>query len=133
FFPQQDTGFMLGIAEAAQDSSFAAMSERATRVADAVRQDPAVESVGFTLGSTTFNNSNFFIMLKPKESGRTATADEVIGRLRGRLAEIPGVNLYLRSASVRSCNIAPSSTPTMWCSRCRPDSSAIRTCSTVST
>jgi hydrophobic/amphiphilic exporter-1 (mainly G- bacteria), HAE1 family len=98
FFPQQDTGFILGIAEAAQDSSFAAMSERATRVADAVRQDPAVESVGFTLGSTTFNNSNFFIMLKPKESGRTASADEVIGRLRSRLAEIPGVNLYLQSA-----------------------------------
>jgi hydrophobic/amphiphilic exporter-1 (mainly G- bacteria), HAE1 family len=74
------------------------MSERATRVADAVRQDPAVESVGFTLGSTTYNNSNFFIMLKPKESGRKQSADEVIGRLRGKLAAVPGVNLYLQSA-----------------------------------
>ena len=98
FFPQQDTGFILGIAESAQDTSFAAMSERATTAADVVRQDPAVESVGFTLGGTTFNNSNFFIMLKPKETGRKVSADEVIGRLRQALAAVPGVNLYLQSA-----------------------------------
>ena len=98
FFPQQDTGFLVGVAESAQDISFAAMSDRAMAVADVVRQDPAVESVGFTLGGTTFNNSNFFITLKTKESGRTVSADEVIGRLRTRLAELEGVNLYLQSA-----------------------------------
>jgi HAE1 family hydrophobic/amphiphilic exporter-1 len=98
FFPQQDTGFILGVAEAAQDISFAAMSERATTVADIVRQDPAIESVGFNLGGTTFNNSNFFITLKPREAGRKATADEVIARLRRQLAQVEGVNLYLQAA-----------------------------------
>ncbi len=98
FFPQQDTGFILGVAESAQNSSFAAMSDRSMAVADVVRQDPAVESVGFNLGGTTFNNTNFFITLKTKESGRKVGAEEVIARLRTRLAEVEGINLYLQSA-----------------------------------
>ncbi len=98
FFPQQDTGFILGIAEAAQDISFAAMDERLEAVADIVRKDPAIDSVGFNHGSTTFNNGNFFITLKPKEAGRKAGADEVIRRLRSQLASVEGVNLYLQSA-----------------------------------
>jgi HAE1 family hydrophobic/amphiphilic exporter-1 len=98
FFPQQDTGFMFGIAEAAQDISFAAMSERATAIADIARQDPAIESVGFNLGNTSFNNSTFFMTLKSKESGRTASADEVITRLRRKLASVEGINLYLQAA-----------------------------------
>jgi HAE1 family hydrophobic/amphiphilic exporter-1 len=98
FFPQQDTGFVLGIAEAAQDISFAGMSKRATAVADVVREDPAVESVGFNLGGTTFNNCTFFITLRPKEAGRKASADEVLARLRRRLADVEGVNLYLQSS-----------------------------------
>jgi HAE1 family hydrophobic/amphiphilic exporter-1 len=98
FFPQQDTGFMFGIAEAGQDISFAAMSERVTAIADIARQDPAIESVGFNLGGTSFNNSTFFITLKTKESGRKANADEVIARLRRRLASETGINLYLQAA-----------------------------------
>jgi hydrophobic/amphiphilic exporter-1 (mainly G- bacteria), HAE1 family len=98
FFPQQDTGFILGIAEAAQDISFAAMDERLEAVADIVRKDPAIDSVGFNHGSTTFNNGNFFITLKPKEAGRKAGADEVIRRLRSQLVGVEGVNLYLQSA-----------------------------------
>jgi HAE1 family hydrophobic/amphiphilic exporter-1 len=98
FFPQQDTGFILGIAEGAQDVSYAAMDERITTVADVVRQDPAVESVGFSHGSTTYNNGNFFIMLKAKEAGRKGGADEVIGRLRSKIAGVAGVSLYLQSA-----------------------------------
>ncbi len=98
FFPQQDTGFIFGIAESAQDISFAAMSERATAVADIVRQNPSVESVGFNLGGTTFNNSTFFITLRPKEAGRTASADEVIADLRRQLVSVEGVNLYLQAA-----------------------------------
>jgi hydrophobic/amphiphilic exporter-1 (mainly G- bacteria), HAE1 family len=98
FFPQQDTGFILGVAEAAQDISFAAMDERLEAVADIVRKDPAIDSVGFNHGSTTFNNGNFFITLKPKEAGRTAGADEVIRRLRSQLVGVEGVNLYLQSA-----------------------------------
>ena len=98
FFPQQDTGFILGVAESAQNISFSAMSDRSMAVADVVRQDPAVESVGFNLGGTTFNNTNFFITLKTKESGRKVSAEEVIARLRTRLAEVEGINLYLQSA-----------------------------------
>jgi HAE1 family hydrophobic/amphiphilic exporter-1 len=98
FFPQQDTGFMFGIAEAAQDISFKAMSERAMAIADIARQDPAIESVGFNLGNTSFNNSTFFITLKSKEAGRYASADEVIRRLRRKLADVEGINLYLQAA-----------------------------------
>src|SRR5208283_3823286 len=98
FFPQQDTGFMFGIGEAAQDISFAAMSERVTAIADIARQDPAIESVGFNLGNTSFNNSFFFITLRSKEAGRKADADEVINRLRRKLASVEGINLYLQAA-----------------------------------
>ncbi len=98
FFPQQDTGFIAGIAEGAQDISFAAMSERSSTIADIVRQDPAVMSVGFTLGGSTFNNTNFFITLKSKEDGRKVTADEVITRLRRALAGVEGANLYLQAS-----------------------------------
>jgi HAE1 family hydrophobic/amphiphilic exporter-1 len=98
FFPQQDTGFMFGIAEAAQDISFSAMSDRVMAIADIARQDPAIESVGFNLGNTSFNNSTFFITLKSKEAGRKASADEVITRLRRKLASVEGINLYLQAA-----------------------------------
>ncbi len=98
FFPQQDTGFMFGIAEAAQDISFKAMSERVMAIADIARQDPAIESVGFNLGGTSFNNSTFFITLKSKEAGRKASADEVIRELRRKLANVEGINLYLQAA-----------------------------------
>src|SRR5260221_1124868 len=74
------------------------MSERATAVADIVRRDPAVESVGFNLGSAAFNTSNFFITLRPREAGRKASAAEVVSRLRRQLAGVEGVNLYLQSA-----------------------------------
>jgi hydrophobic/amphiphilic exporter-1 (mainly G- bacteria), HAE1 family len=98
FFPQQDTGFVVGIGEGAQDISFAAMSERSTAIADIVRADPDVLSVGFTLGGSTFNNTNYFITLKPKEAGRKASADDVIRRLRRNLVGVEGANLYLQSA-----------------------------------
>ena len=96
FFPQQDTGFIQGVAEANQDISFAAMSKRALSVADIVRQDPDVYSIGNTLGSSTLNSSNFFITLRPREAGREASADEIIARLRKKLAAVEGVNLYMQ-------------------------------------
>lgn len=98
FFPQQDTGNIQGVAEAAQDISFAGMSERAMAVADIVRQDPDVYSVGNTLGSSTLNTSNFFIALKSREAGRQASSDEIIARLRRKLASVHGVNLFMQSS-----------------------------------
>ena len=96
FFPQQDTGFISGIAEAGQDISFKAMNERAVALADIVRQDPDVYSVGNSLGSNAANTGNFFITLKAREAGRTATADEIVARLRRKLTAVPGVNLYMQ-------------------------------------
>ncbi len=98
FFPQQDTGNIQGVAEAAQDISFAGMSERAMAVADIVRQDPDVYSIGNTLGSNTLNTSNFFIALRSREAGRQASSDEIIARLRRKLTAVQGVNLFMQSS-----------------------------------
>ena len=97
FFPQQDTGFIYGTAESAQDSSSKSMRERMLQQAEIIRQDPDVASFGMTTGSGAYNLGNFFIALKPKEEGRTATADQVIARLRPKLAQVPGVALFLQA------------------------------------
>jgi multidrug efflux pump subunit AcrB len=101
FFPQQDTGLIVGIVEAAQDISFTAMAERVEAVIQVVLQDPAIDSVGANIGasvsSATLNDGRMFIALKPGNK-RDASADEVIGRLRSRLARIEGVTLYMQAA-----------------------------------
>ncbi|MGJ7508760.1 efflux RND transporter permease subunit [Variovorax sp. GT1P44] len=97
FFPQQDTGFLFGSADAAQDSSSQAMRERMLKVADIIREDPDVTSFGMQAGASTFNSGNFFIGLRPKDEGRTATADEVIARLRPKLAPIQGIALFMQA------------------------------------
>jgi multidrug efflux pump len=97
FFPQQDTGRVMGSVQAAQDISFAAMSEKMTQFVSIVRSDPAVLSVvGFSGGSST-NTGRMFITLKPI-SERKETADQVIARLRRKLAVVPGATLFMQSA-----------------------------------
>ncbi|WP_420995497.1 efflux RND transporter permease subunit [Cupriavidus sp. 30B13] len=98
FFPQQDTGFIFGFAESAQDASFKSMNARMVQLADIVRADPDVASLGMTAGQNTVNTGNFFINLRPKDQGRTATADEVIARLRPKLAQVRGANLFLQAS-----------------------------------
>ncbi len=94
FFPQQDTGRLTGQIVADQDTSFQAMQRKLAEFVAGVLQDPAIESAnGFVGGST--NTARMFIALKPKED-RDVTADQVIGRLRGKLARIPGATLYLQ-------------------------------------
>ncbi|MDB5819360.1 MAG: acriflavin resistance protein [Rhizobacter sp.] len=97
FFPQQDTGFIQGFAESAQDSSFGSMNARMLELADVVRQDPDVTAFGLNGSSSTYNTGNFFIALKDKEEGREASADEIIARLRPKLARIQGANLFLQA------------------------------------
>ena len=110
FFPQQDTGRIGGSVQAAQDISFQAMRRKMQRYVQIVMTDPAVNSVvGFAGGNTVSNQGRFFIMLKPLEqrgvcSGRhfwqscpNVSADDVIDRLRGKLAVVPGATLYLQS------------------------------------
>ena len=101
FFPQQDTGMILGIAEAAQDVSFKAMSQRMEAVIDTVLKDPAISSVGAQIGAggatATLNQGRMFIALKPHDE-RNASADQVIARLREKLAAIEGITLYMQAA-----------------------------------
>jgi HAE1 family hydrophobic/amphiphilic exporter-1 len=97
FFPQQDTGFIFGNAQSAQDSSFAAMNRRMIQIADIVRQDPAVSGLGMFGNSSTYNTGNFFIVLKPKAEGRKSSADQIIARLRPKLAVIEGVTLFMQA------------------------------------
>ena len=111
FFPQQDTGRIMGGVMAAQDISFQSMSEKMQQYVTIVMKDPAVDSVvGFAGGNTAQNQGRFFVMLKsledrnvchPKhfwQSCPVVTADNVINRLRGKLAVVPGATLILQSA-----------------------------------
>ncbi len=97
FFPQQDTGFIFGTADSAQDSSSKAMREKLLLLADIVRADPDVQAFGMATGGSTLNSGNFFIGLKPKDQGRVATADDVIARLRPKLARVSGVGLFMQA------------------------------------
>jgi HAE1 family hydrophobic/amphiphilic exporter-1 len=98
FFPQQDTGMITGIAEAAQDISYPAMVERMQAVIDTVLKDPAINSVGAQIGgTTTLNQGRMFIALKPQDQ-RSANADQVIARLRTKLAAVQGITLYMQAA-----------------------------------
>jgi multidrug efflux pump len=94
FFPQQDTGRIVGGIRADQSISFQAMRRKFRQFMEIVRADPAIESVaGFTGGFST--NSGFvFATLKPL-SERKISADQVIARLRPKLAQVPGANLFL--------------------------------------
>ena len=98
FFPQQDTGRLMGAIQADQRTSFQAMSQRLTQFARTVGQDPAVEDViAFTGGSGgTANTGRMFVSLKPL-SERKLSADRIIGRLRGKLAHFPGATLFLQA------------------------------------
>jgi hydrophobe/amphiphile efflux-1 (HAE1) family protein len=95
FFPEQDTGFIFGSAEGAQDISSAAMWGHLGAMAEIIAQDPDVAEVGYSAGSSTFNSGTFFINLKPRAQ-RGASADQIIARLRPKLATIEGANLYLQ-------------------------------------
>ncbi|MGY3368790.1 hydrophobe/amphiphile efflux-1 (HAE1) family protein [Bradyrhizobium sp. GM2.4] len=101
FFPQQDTGLIVGVAEAAQDISYPAMSQRMHAVIARVVEDPAVLSVGSAIGAgggvATVNQGRVFITLKPREQ-RDASADGVINRLRTKLASVEGITLYMQAA-----------------------------------
>jgi len=96
FFPQQDTGRVIGGIQADQSISFQAMRAKLADFVTIVSHDPAVDSaVGFTGGGQ--RNSGFmFVSLKPLAQ-RKLSADQVIARLRGKLAREPGARLFLQS------------------------------------
>jgi HAE1 family hydrophobic/amphiphilic exporter-1 len=100
FFPEQDTGLIIGLSEAAQDISFQAMAERQQALLNAVMRDPAVASVGAAVGAgggnTTVNNGRVYIALKPKN--QRGSMEEVLARLRTNLAKLQGITLYMQAA-----------------------------------
>src|SRR5450631_120834 len=100
FFPEQDTGLIIGLSEAAQDISFQAMAERQQALLNALMRDPAVASVGAAVGAgggnTTVNNGRVYIALKPKT--QRGSMDQVLARLRTNLAKLQGITLYMQAA-----------------------------------
>jgi HAE1 family hydrophobic/amphiphilic exporter-1 len=101
FFPQQDTGMIVGISEGAEDISPDAMVDRQEAVLNVVVKDPAVASAIAYIGpggaTVTENDGRMFITLKPHDQ-RNATADQVIARLSRALQPIQGITLYMQAA-----------------------------------
>jgi multidrug efflux pump len=101
FFPSQDTGVLLGISEAPQTISFAAMAERQQALAGVILNDPAVESLSSFIGvdgvNSTLNSGRVLINLKPlAKRGVSASARDVMQRLQPELAKVDGITLFLQ-------------------------------------
>ena len=96
FFPQQDTGRMVGGIQADQSISFQLMEKKLAQFVNIIRRDPAVENVvGFTGGFQT-NGGFVFVVLKPL-SERKVSVMQVIGRLRPKLNQVAGARLFLQA------------------------------------
>ncbi len=99
FFPQQDTGVMMGNINGDQTISFHAMREKVAQIAAIVREDPAVANMNASTGGGGFgggsrNNGNVFVALKPM--AERDPVDKVLARLRMKLSKIPGATLFLQ-------------------------------------
>ncbi len=101
FFPQQDTGFIVAVSEAAQDISYVAMIERQSRLVEMLLKDTGIDGVISAVGAggvnQTVNNGRMFINLKPRGE-RDASASEIIDRLRPKLAQIEGIALFMQAS-----------------------------------
>ncbi len=101
FFPQQDTGLIVGISEAAQDVSPEGMKQRQQAILEIASRDPAVASAVGYIGpggpTVTENDGRVFITLKP-HGQRDVTADQVIARLATALQQVQGITLYMQAA-----------------------------------
>ncbi len=98
-FPQQDTGMLIATSDAPQDISFPAMRERQQRVNEVVMDDPDIAHLmAFIggMGGSAGNTGSAFIELKPRPQ-RKSSADEIINRLRPKLARVEGIRLFLQS------------------------------------
>ncbi len=99
FFPTEDTGMILAITEASQDTSFEAMSREQQRVTQILLADPAVDVVNSTVGvggpNSASNSGRITVGLKPLAQ-RKVSSQEVIRRLRPKLAALTGVNVFMQ-------------------------------------
>ncbi len=99
FFPQQDTGRITGTLDADQDTSFQTMSGLLTKFSLAIKEDPAVAGITGSTGGAAGGSPNaarMFISLVPKEERDGMTADQVIGRLRGKLSQLSGATMIMQ-------------------------------------
>ncbi|HEY6979567.1 multidrug efflux RND transporter permease subunit [Reyranella sp.] len=101
FFPEQDTGFIFGQAEARQDISFYAMADIQNQLAAIIKQEPGVSGVvgfvGSTGGNSAENTARMFIQLKPFDERRGLSAQRIIQRLRPKVAKVPGVKFFMQA------------------------------------
>ncbi len=101
FFPQQDNGLILGVSQGAQDVSFKQMQKLTLKLGRVLMSDPDIANYSTTIGAgvagQTENNGRFFIGLKPFDQ-RHATAQQIIARLRPKLAKVVGAQLFLNAA-----------------------------------
>jgi len=98
FFPQQDTGIIVGLSDAPQDISFNEMVRRQHLLTDIIARDPDVASYGAFIGGSRPVNTGFLILgLKPRDE-RKASADQIIVRLRKEIAQVPGATAFLQAA-----------------------------------
>jgi HAE1 family hydrophobic/amphiphilic exporter-1 len=97
FFPQQDTGFLSGVILTSQDASFQKLADKLQQVGAVIKSDPDVEAVSFYAGQSGANAANVSITLTPQDSGRKASATQIIARLRPKLARLVGVQTFLQA------------------------------------
>jgi multidrug efflux pump len=96
FFPDEDTGLILGVAEAAPDTSFAAMADRIQQLGHIVMADPDVDNVYYWIGpNPTVSQGRMMINLKPRKE-RGASAGQIIARLKPKLAGVEGIALFMQ-------------------------------------
>jgi hydrophobic/amphiphilic exporter-1 (mainly G- bacteria), HAE1 family len=112
FFPQQDTGIIVGLTDAPQDISFEEMVRRNHKLLEVVGRDPDVASFGTVIGGNRPVNNDFVVLgLKPRGE-RNASADDIINRLRPQLAQVPGATLFMQAA--QDLNIGGRTTRTQY-------------------
>jgi len=103
FLPSGDSGQILAFTEGAQDASFAAMVEHQRAVAEIIAKEPDIRTFMSAVGAggprPTANTGTIFMVLKPRDE-RTASADQIIQRLRPKLAAVPGIKVYMQNPPV---------------------------------
>jgi hydrophobic/amphiphilic exporter-1 (mainly G- bacteria), HAE1 family len=99
FFPQQDVGLITATSEANQDISFAGMKRHQEELGRIVQADPDVATVAMVIGGSgrAGNNGSMFITLKPRDE-RSASAQQIIARLRPQLEKVEGARLFMQAA-----------------------------------
>jgi hydrophobe/amphiphile efflux-1 (HAE1) family protein len=110
FFPQQDTGVLQGVTDAPQDVSFDEMVSTERKLMKVIGDDPAVAGwASFVGGNGPLNNGYVFLGLKPRDE-RDVTADQVVTRLRKKIAAVPGGTVFLQAAQDLNVGGRPSRT-----------------------